>query len=191
MVGFIIIIILSVLLIALLYYVLSSPTAHNKNEPPTSLNHNREETTIVNNHHEETNVVNNHKETTIINNIYITNNTVPINDNSPSIGTPDKTEPQPTTKTQKNNTLIPNGYALDANGLPYKTNCVYGWGREFNAFVTPAGSHYHRSSCRRIKGKHKKLIHRYEAMKKYSPCTQCKPKNYIDDWFKALLSSKN
>lgn len=78
---------------------------------------------------------------------------------------------------------IPTGYGIDNNKLPFKENRVYGWGKEFNTFVTSTGKYYHRSKCSKIKGKNKILMHRYSAMIKYSPCPCCKPKSYIDDWY--------
>ncbi|MDD6564238.1 MAG: YHYH domain-containing protein [Clostridiales bacterium] len=87
------------------------------------------------------------------------------------------------TQKQKNTSAIPDGYAIGSDGLPYKTNRQYGWGREFNVFVTNNGEHYHRSRCKIIKAKKRKLMHRYNAIKIYKPCTYCKPKAYIDDWY--------
>ena len=87
------------------------------------------------------------------------------------------------TQKQKNTSAIPDGYAIGSDGLPYKTNRQYGWGREFNVFVTNNGEHYHRGRCKIIKTKKRKLMHRYNAIKIYKPCTYCKPKAYIDDWY--------
>ena len=103
-----------------------------------------------------------------------------------SIPEPPKTvadEEAVSTQLQKKTSVIPNGYAIGSDGLPYKTNRQYGWGREFNVFVTNNGEHYHRSKCKIIKGKKKKLMHRYNAIKRYEPCTYCKPKGYIDEWY--------
>ena len=77
----------------------------------------------------------------------------------------------------------PVGYAIDENGLPYKTNRVYGWGKEYNAFVTEYGKYFHKSNCPTLKGKKKILMHRYNAMKYYMPCSHCHPKDYIDSWY--------
>lgn len=82
--------------------------------------------------------------------------------------------------------LLPEGYGIDKNGLPYKLNRQYGWGREFNAFVTQKGHCYHRSKCKALKGKGKirRVIHRYIALEKgYDPCHYCTPINHIDDWY--------
>lgn len=78
---------------------------------------------------------------------------------------------------------VPEGYSIDGQGLPYKQNRVYGWGKEFNVFVTSTGKYFHRSKCPKIKGKNKMLLHRYNAMLKYTPCPHCKPKSYINDWY--------
>lgn len=91
-----------------------------------------------------------------------------------------KTEPP---QQQKKIVTVPSGYAIGSDGLPYKINRQYGWGREFNVFVTNNGEHYHRSKCKTIKGKKRKLMHRYNAIKRYEPCAYCKPKGYIDNWF--------
>ncbi len=87
------------------------------------------------------------------------------------------------TQPQMKTTAIPNGYAIGSDGLPFKTNKQYGWGREFNVFVTDNGKHFHRGRCKVIKGKKKKLLHRYNAIKKYTPCAYCKPKHCIDVWY--------
>ena len=87
------------------------------------------------------------------------------------------------TQPRKETHTIPNGYAIGSDGLPYKTNRQYGWGREFNVFVTNNGEHYHRSKCKIIKARKRKLMHRYNAIKRYKPCTYCKPKAYIDEWY--------
>lgn len=81
-------------------------------------------------------------------------------------------------------TRLPEGYAVDENGLPYKANKQYGWGREFNAFVTDGGKCYHRSKCKVLEGKKKRLVHRYKAMEKYKPCELCKPRTDVADWWK-------
>ena len=81
---------------------------------------------------------------------------------------------------------IPEGYGIDDEGLPYKLNRVYGWGREFNSFVTQNGHCYHRSKCKALqgKGKIKTLIHRYDALLQgYDVCRYCSPIEGIDDWF--------
>ncbi len=85
--------------------------------------------------------------------------------------------------TVKAQVCIPVGYSIDSDNLPYKTNRQYGWGREFNAFVTQSGRHFHRSRCNLIKGKRKILIHRYNAIKHYVPCSHCNPTAYIDKWY--------
>lgn len=81
--------------------------------------------------------------------------------------------------------IPPEGYSLDENNLPYKNNREYGWGKEFNVFVTKYGKCYHRSKCNSLTPTNKKLIHRYTAINSgYKPCPHCKPKNYIDEWYK-------
>lgn len=80
----------------------------------------------------------------------------------------------------------PEGYGIDNDNLPYKLNRVYGWGKEFNVFVTKGGHCYHRNSCKALKGKGKThtLLHRYVALEKnYDCCRFCQPKNYVDDWY--------
>lgn len=83
-------------------------------------------------------------------------------------------------------TELPEGYAIDENGLPYKTNRKYGWGREFNAFITTDGKCYHRSKCDVFIGKKKILIHRYNAMEKYKPCELCHPRTDIARWWQQI-----
>lgn len=78
---------------------------------------------------------------------------------------------------------IPSGYGIDEEGLPYKTNRYYGWGKEFNVLVTPNGSSFHRSNCKSINGKQKILMHRYNVLKKYKPCKICKPRTDIAKWY--------
>lgn len=81
---------------------------------------------------------------------------------------------------------IPEGYGIDDEGLPYKLNRVYGWGMEYNVYVTQHGHCYHRSKCKALKGKGKikTLIHRYDALSQgYDVCRYCSPIEGIDDWF--------
>lgn len=94
----------------------------------------------------------------------------------------EKANAEPLKKATKS-VSIPAGYEIGSDALPYKTNRQYGWGREFNVFVTNNGEHYHRSKCKTIKNKKRKLMHRYNAIKRYKPCTYCKPKGYIDEWY--------
>ena len=84
---------------------------------------------------------------------------------------------------KKQQALIPEGTAIDENGLPYLVNRQYGYGRLYNAFVTKSGNHYHRSRCPEILGRKKKCIHRYDAIKSYQPCIRCKPLSHVDDWY--------
>lgn len=84
---------------------------------------------------------------------------------------------------KKQQALIPEGTAIDENGLPYLVNRQYGYGRLYNAFVTKSGNHYHRSRCPEILGRKKKCIHRYNAIKSYQPCIRCKPLRHVDDWY--------
>lgn len=84
---------------------------------------------------------------------------------------------------EKQQALIPEGTAIDENGLPYLINRQYGYGRLYNAFVTKSGNHYHRSRCPEILGHKKKCIHRYDAIKSYQPCLRCKPLRHVDDWY--------
>ena len=78
--------------------------------------------------------------------------------------------------------MIPENVGIDENYLPYIKNKIYGYGKRFNAFCTKNGEHYHNSRCPRYKhSKNKKIIHRYEARKNnLTPCSICKPRNYID-----------
>ena len=93
--------------------------------------------------------------------------------------------PASMTVPQKTLTAIPEGYTIGDDGLPYKNNREYGWGKEFNVFVTKYGKCYHRSKCNSLTPTNKRLIHRYTAINDgYKPCPRCKPKNYIDDWYK-------
>ena len=79
--------------------------------------------------------------------------------------------------------LIPPNIAIDSDRLPYKINRVYGYGKQFNVFVTKNGFYFHRSKCQYIKHRDKELIHRYRALKRYSPCPYCKPVATVDDWY--------
>lgn len=79
--------------------------------------------------------------------------------------------------------LLPANTAIDEDGLPYLINREYGYGKLYNAFITESGTHFHRSRCPRISGHKKICIHRYEAVKKYTPCSECNPINYIDEWY--------
>lgn len=78
---------------------------------------------------------------------------------------------------------LPKNVALDSDGLPYKTNRVYGYGKQFNVFITRNGKYFHRNKCRYITSKHKILLHRYTALQRYLPCPYCKPISYIDNWY--------
>lgn len=91
-----------------------------------------------------------------------------------------------------NNILpIPEGYSIDNDGLPFKKGRIYGWGKEFNVFITANDDSYHTSKCPIIDGKRKTLLHRYTAMKHYKACQYCKPKDYIDDWYIQLSKPQN
>lgn len=80
---------------------------------------------------------------------------------------------------------IPKGYSLDERSLPYTNDRVYGWGEEFNVFVTKYGKCYHQSRCNSLTQKNKRLLHRYTAINKgYKPCPHCKPIDCIDEWYK-------
>ena len=87
--------------------------------------------------------------------------------------------------------VIPDGITLDENDLPYVINRKYGYGKQFNAFVTKYSDCYHRSKCPSIRYHKKTVIHRYEAIKKYRPCSFCKPIDHIDGWYKLYLDNKN
>ncbi len=93
-------------------------------------------------------------------------------------------------ETNQTTTKLPSGIALDDENLPYCTNRKYGYGKRFNAFIVPNGECYHISKCPLIKGHHKTVIHRYEAIKKYKPCKYCNPNNQIDNWYTELTASK-
>ena len=77
--------------------------------------------------------------------------------------------------------------AMNEEGLPYIKSRVYqdGYGKTFNAFVTPNGKCYHKSKCPMIKGRQHKVIHIYNAImdENLQPCPVCNPRTYIDDWF--------
>lgn len=99
-------------------------------------------------------------------------------------------DPEPDEKI--NNVEIPENILFDKNGLPYKVDKKYrkGWGKQFNAFVTPHGEYYHKSKCRCCKTHNYQCIHVYTALSKgYKPCKICKPKPAIDDWYIDYLKS--
>ncbi len=89
--------------------------------------------------------------------------------------------------------MLPNGVDIDEKTLlPYKTNRVYGYGKEFNAFVTPNGKYFHRSRCNYVKSHKKILMHRYEALKKnYLPCPYCKPVSKVNAWYDDFIKKNN
>lgn len=93
-------------------------------------------------------------------------------------------------KSTKKEFAIPDSVAIDKNGLPYVKMREYGYGKRFNAFITKHSDCYHRSKCPSIRFHKKTVIHRYDAMKKYKPCSHCNPINYIDGWYKLYLDSK-
>lgn len=93
--------------------------------------------------------------------------------------------------TTLNKTMIPKGIAIDENMLPYKTNREYGWGKQFNAFVTDGGTHYHRSRCLKIKNSKRNVLHLYNAIEKYEPCSHCKPQAYVDNWYKDFINANH
>lgn len=95
-----------------------------------------------------------------------------------------------TAKTEvKPQTIIPPNDKIGINeqGLPYIKDRVYkdGYGKTFNAFITPNGKCYHKSKCSKIKGKQHKVIHIYNAImdENLHPCKDCNPRTYIDDWY--------
>ena len=80
----------------------------------------------------------------------------------------------------------PDGYAIGDDGLPYKYHREYGWGMEYNVYVTQHGHCYHTLSCKALKGKGKvrATLHRYDAvLQGYTACPHCNPVEGIDDWF--------
>ena len=86
-------------------------------------------------------------------------------------------------------TKLPRKVAIGTDGLPYKTDRKYkdGWGKQFNAFITPQGKYYHKSKCRYCNGHQHSCIHVYTAINKgYLPCPYCKPKDKIDDWYNTV-----
>ena len=183
-----------------------------------------------------------------------------------------KEELQPT---ELDMSMIPDGIGIDDNMLPYVINRKYGYGKRFNAFVTPNSRCYHTSKCsyinseytktkrpsdlsiktdpdirhsrkregqimkdfRRMRageispeefemrydalveqhgviskgenpareievprktadGKNEKIngksvIHRYVAMTKYAPCSHCKPRCFVDDWYITFMKKNN
>lgn len=89
---------------------------------------------------------------------------------------------------------LPYGVAIDEKGLPYKTDRVYmaGWGKQFNAFITPEGVCYHKRKCQCCYRHDYKCIHVYTAIKEgYRACEVCKPKGKIDDWYIDLVKKQN
>lgn len=86
--------------------------------------------------------------------------------------------------------MIPENIIIDESTfLPHTKNRKYGYGKKFNAFVSEQGTAYHRSQCRFIKGRNKKLVHRYIAVQKYTPCQFCTPNHYIDKWYIEFLKA--
>jgi hypothetical protein len=79
--------------------------------------------------------------------------------------------------------MIPSDISIDENLLPYVINRQYGYGKRFNAFITPNSNCYHLSRCSALKNKKKTVLHRYIAMNKYKPCSICTPKYLIEDWY--------
>ena len=93
-------------------------------------------------------------------------------------------------KTSFDVSMLPANVTIDPKTLlPQTKNKEYGYGRQFNAFVSSQGNVYHKSRCRFVKGKHKQLIHRYIAYQKYTPCQFCKPRGYIDKWYIQFLKT--
>lgn len=86
--------------------------------------------------------------------------------------------------------MIPSTVELDRQTLlPKKINRKYGFGRQFNTFVVESDyTLYHRSTCTQIKNSKKKLVHRYIAVCKTTPCPHCNPLNFIDDWYMNFLN---
>ena len=83
--------------------------------------------------------------------------------------------------------MIPEGILIDENMLPYIENRKYGWGKQFNAFITEHSDCYHKSRCPVIRNKKRKVIHLYTAIEHYRPCSYCHPHEYVDDWYKEFL----
>lgn len=88
-------------------------------------------------------------------------------------------------------TMIPRSVELDKETLlPLPLRRQYGYGKRFNAFVTPSDRvYYHKSSCNKLKSKNKQAIHRYWAVSKLNPCPICNPQSRIDDWYFDFLST--
>lgn len=95
------------------------------------------------------------------------------------------------TTTTSQSSIIPAGVAIGKDGLPYVKMREYGYGKRFNAFVTKYSDCYHRSKCSTIRFHKKILMHRYEALKLYRPCTICKPVDHIERWYKQYLENNN
>lgn len=87
--------------------------------------------------------------------------------------------------------MIPKTVELERDTLlPRNINREYGYGRRFNAFVDENDlSLYHKSSCPRLKATKKTLVHRYLALCKITPCPQCEPISYIDEWYIDFLKT--
>lgn len=84
--------------------------------------------------------------------------------------------------------MIPQTVELDKDTLlPQTLNRQYGYGKRFNVFITENCSYYHKSKCAKIKGQKKQCIHRYIALYKIKPCSDCIPLNYIDEWYIEFL----
>ena len=115
---------------------------------------------------------------------------------------PNKThsiKPAPTLKktnqpiTQFKPDALPEGVALDENNLPYCINKIskstINYGKRFNAYAVQGGKCYHRRSCKQLQGKKAIMtMHIYQAIiSPLKPCSYCKPKTKIDDWYLKLF----
>lgn len=94
--------------------------------------------------------------------------------------------PPPTPVTHERQAPIPDGVGIDDDLLPYRLNRTYGYGKEYNVFVTPKSKYYHTSRCKFVKGRNKTVIHRYVARQNLPPCPNCirEKKKGVDDWYK-------
>lgn len=89
--------------------------------------------------------------------------------------------------------MIPDNVDISENNLPCAKNKLYGYGKRFNVYYTGSGNCYHNRKCPSLKNsKSKAIIHRYAAVEGgMTPCSICKPKTYIDDWYKGFIDANS
>jgi hypothetical protein len=83
------------------------------------------------------------------------------------------------------------GVGIDEHCFPYVIDRKNGYGRRFNAYITPNGNCYHRSRCKKLHDK-KAVIHIYGAIAdtRLKPCKLCNPRTTIDEWYLELFPEK-